>query len=72
MASAGKDSLSQLASAKTAFDHLFSNQIDEARREFAKEQAESPYHNMGLGVCAFLEAALGMEVCIIDTNQWNP
>jgi len=50
----------QLQSATKGFDHLFSNEIVEARVAFTAE--ESPFHLLGLGVCTFLEAALGMEV----------
>lgn len=49
-----------LQSAKLGFDHLFSNDILEAKRTFAC--SDHPFHLLGLGVCAFLEAALGMEV----------
>ncbi|KAJ7203157.1 mitochondrial outer membrane protein IML2 [Mycena pura] len=48
-----------LASAKAGFDHLFANQIGLARTAFGTD--DSPFHLLGLGVCAFLEAALGME-----------
>ncbi|KAF8888312.1 hypothetical protein BD779DRAFT_1611355 [Infundibulicybe gibba] len=48
-----------LRSATAGFDHLFSNDIVSARTHFAGK--EDPFHLMGLGVCAFLEAALGME-----------
>ncbi|KAJ6492108.1 hypothetical protein C8R45DRAFT_990417 [Mycena sanguinolenta] len=47
-----------LASAKTGFDHIFGNQIALARTAF---EADSTPFRLGLGVCAFLEAALGME-----------
>ncbi|KAJ7098894.1 hypothetical protein C8R44DRAFT_888740 [Mycena epipterygia] len=41
------------------FDHLFANQIGAVRTAF---QADStPFHLLDLGICAFLEAALGME-----------
>lgn len=49
-----------LDSAKRGFDHLFQNQIALARDHFAGK--DDPFHLLGLGVCAFLEAALGMEV----------
>ncbi|KII88264.1 hypothetical protein PLICRDRAFT_175873 [Plicaturopsis crispa FD-325 SS-3] len=49
----------QLDSATKGFDALFANQLTEAREAFTTE--ESPFHLLGLGVCAFLEAALGME-----------
>ncbi|KAJ7473170.1 mitochondrial outer membrane protein IML2 [Mycena galericulata] len=49
-----------LASANAGFAFLFANQIADARAAFdAKPQ--TPFHLLGLGVCAFLEAALGME-----------
>lgn len=49
-----------LISATKGFDYLFSNDIVSAREHFKKH--DHPFHMMGLGVCAFLEAALGMEV----------
>lgn len=51
-----------LQSATKGFDYLFSNDIVAARQHF--ERRDDPFHLMGLGVCAFLEAALGMEVSI--------
>ncbi|KAJ7148347.1 hypothetical protein C8R46DRAFT_1010091 [Mycena filopes] len=54
-----------LAAANRGFDHLFANEIGLARGVFSgiADGAEevSPFHLLGLGVCAFLEAALGME-----------
>ncbi|KDR84675.1 hypothetical protein GALMADRAFT_56095 [Galerina marginata CBS 339.88] len=49
-----------LQSASKGFDFLFSNDIASARQHFQKHH-DDPFHLMGLGVCAFLEAALGME-----------
>lgn len=49
-----------LLSATTGFEHLFSNRMKEAREQLSEEH--SPFHLLGLGVCSFLEAALGMEV----------
>jgi hypothetical protein len=49
-----------LQSATKGFEYLFSNDIVSARELF--EQRDDPFHMMGLGVCGFLEAALGMEV----------
>ena len=42
------------------FDHLFSDEIADAKSVFRKH--ESSFHLLGLGVCSFLEASLGMEV----------
>lgn len=49
-----------LQSATKGFEYLFSNDIVSAREHF--KQRDDPFHMMGLGVCGFLEAALGMEV----------
>ncbi|KAF5323690.1 hypothetical protein D9619_012884 [Psilocybe cf. subviscida] len=48
-----------LQSATRGFDFLFSNDIASARAHF--QAHDDPFHLMGLGVCAFLDAALGME-----------
>lgn len=57
-----EETIAQLNSASVAFDHLFSNRLPQAKDAFAAE--DTPFHLMGLGVCSFLEAALGMEVRI--------
>lgn len=49
-----------LRSATQGFDHLFANDIDAAQKAF--ESQDAPFHLLGLGVVAFLQAALGMEV----------
>ncbi|KAJ6492103.1 hypothetical protein C8R45DRAFT_990405 [Mycena sanguinolenta] len=56
-----------LASANTGFDHIFGNQIALARTAF--EADNTPFHLLGLGVCAFLEAALGMETGLMGEAQ---
>ncbi|KAJ7081147.1 hypothetical protein B0H15DRAFT_940506 [Mycena belliarum] len=48
-----------LASANAGFDALFANEIGTARAAFRADS--TPFHLLGLGVVAFLEAALGME-----------
>ena len=50
-----------LRSAADGFDHFFAGSIDAARQAFEKN-AEDPYHQLGLAVCSFLEAAMSMEV----------
>ncbi|KAF7305955.1 hypothetical protein HMN09_00749900 [Mycena chlorophos] len=50
-----------LLSANLGFDAIFSNKLGDARAAFTSGPADSPFHLLGLGVCAFLEAALGME-----------
>lgn len=49
-----------LLSATSGFDYLFSNDIDSARAHF--QNHDDPFNLMGTSICAFLEAALGMEV----------
>ncbi|EAU84983.2 hypothetical protein CC1G_04079 [Coprinopsis cinerea okayama7 len=55
-------SAEMLASATKGFDYLFANDIVGSREHFNSK--DDPFHLMGAGVIAFLEAALGME-----TNQ---
>ena len=50
-----------LLNAANGFDYLFSNDIDSARTHF--QSHDDPFSLLGTGICAFLEAALGMEVC---------
>lgn len=49
-----------LQNATNGFDYLFSNDIDSARTHF--QNHDDPFSLLGTGICAFLEAALGMEV----------
>ncbi|KAF8229976.1 hypothetical protein L208DRAFT_1284137 [Tricholoma matsutake] len=58
-----QDNNALLQSAKLGFDHLFSNDIVEAKKNF--ERSDDPFHLLGLGVCSFLEAALGMETGLL-------
>lgn len=62
MATTSEQVAQELLSAAKGFDLLFSNDLDEAIKTFSAES--SPFHQLGAGVCAFLEAALGMEVCV--------
>lgn len=50
-----------LASATTGFDHLFSDEISDAKRIFAED--ETPLHLLGLGMTSFLEASLVSLCC---------
>ncbi|PPR07452.1 hypothetical protein CVT26_013483 [Gymnopilus dilepis] len=54
----------RLISATEGFNYLFSNDIDAARKHL--QQHDDPFHSLGLGVCAFLEAALGMEPKLME------
>ena len=60
MANLSEETTQNLRSATSGFDALFSNDLEGSRKIFAA--TESPFHSLGAGVCAFLEAALGMEV----------
>ena len=59
------ETTNNLRSATTGFDALFANDLAKAREVF--KATDSPFHALGAGVCAFLEAALGMEVRISAT-----
>ncbi|CAK5283493.1 unnamed protein product [Mycena citricolor] len=50
-----------LVSATAGFDALFKNDNVGARAAFSAPSDPSPFHLLGLGAVAFLEAALGME-----------
>ncbi|KAL4064823.1 hypothetical protein V8B97DRAFT_1986391 [Scleroderma yunnanense] len=53
--------------ASSGFDLLFANDLDAAMRVFSADgQDNSPFHLMGMGVCAFLKAALGMEAELME------
>ena len=59
-----------LQKANVGFDHLFLDEIEDAKVIF--QGHHSPFHLLGLGVCSFLEASLGMEVCsqnLLPTSQ---
>ncbi|KAJ3510909.1 hypothetical protein NMY22_g15821 [Coprinellus aureogranulatus] len=52
-----------LESATEAFGHLFANDIKASKEQFSGK--DDPFHLMGLGVCVFLEAVLGMEANVV-------
>lgn len=57
------DPAESLRVASEGFDLLFANDLVGAVDLFSADDCrDSPFHLMGLGVCAFLKAALGMEV----------
>ncbi|ETW86282.1 hypothetical protein HETIRDRAFT_471663 [Heterobasidion irregulare TC 32-1] len=64
MAAPADDTAALLRTATRGFDHIFSNEILAARAVFDSTN-DSAFHALGLGVCAFLEAALGMEVSLV-------
>ncbi len=62
--------LDALNSANNGFGRLFENDVAGAKTIFSS--SDDPFHQLGLGVCSFLEAALGMEVsslsCLPSSN----
>ena len=69
--SSAPSSESLLVAATLGFDQLFANNVIDAKKVFEshitanddkKEKESVAFHQLGLGVCVFLEAALGMEV----------
>ncbi|KAG6809489.1 hypothetical protein H0H92_016051 [Tricholoma furcatifolium] len=63
MAPAEPSSADLLISATRGFDYFFSNDLAHAKEHFNGK--EDPYHLLGLGACAFIEAALGMETGLL-------
>ncbi|KAF9449736.1 hypothetical protein P691DRAFT_774496 [Macrolepiota fuliginosa MF-IS2] len=56
--------LDALNDANKGFSQLFENDIAGARNTFSG--SDDPFHLLGLGVCSFLQAALGMEAHVIE------
>lgn len=52
--------LATLSDASNAFGRLFEDDMDGGRALF--DGKDDPFHLIGLGTAAFLEAALGLEV----------
>lgn len=50
----------QLLQAENGINHLLNDDLPEAQRVLAA-QKDSPYALAGLGICAFLTAAIGLE-----------
>jgi hypothetical protein len=65
-----KDTLAEMNDASRGFDLLFANQLEGALEVFGEN--DHPFHLMGRGVCAFLKAALGMEVRALYTLKKEP
>lgn len=63
MSEANTETAHHLLSASAGFNALFANDLQKAREIFSTN--ESAFHLLGDGVCAFLEAALGMEVHLV-------
>jgi hypothetical protein len=55
------ETIAHLKSATAGFDLIFSNELENAENLF--RASDSALHLLGSGACAFLQAALSMEVC---------
>jgi hypothetical protein len=60
MLSPTDETVAHLKSATTGFDFIFSNELEKAEDLF--KTSDSALHLLGSGACAFLQAALSMEV----------
>lgn len=57
-----EESIADIKSASTGFDFIFSNELDKAEDLF--KSGDSALHLLGSGACAFLQAALSLEVSL--------
>lgn len=56
-----EEALADIKSATAGFDFIFSNELGKAEDLF--KSSDSALHLLGSGACAFLQAALSLEVC---------
>ncbi|THH31109.1 hypothetical protein EUX98_g3069 [Antrodiella citrinella] len=59
-----EETITSLRQASEGFDHLFANDMEKALETFKAD--DSPFHLLGVGICSFLEAALGMEADLVS------
>ena len=66
--------ITDLKSATAGFDLLFSNELDKAADLF--KTSDSAFHLLGSGACAFIQAAVSLEVrtpsCMVHTPPPHP
>jgi hypothetical protein len=55
-----EEAIADLKSATAGFDLIFSNELEKAEELF--KTRDSALHLLGSGTCAFLQAALSLEV----------
>jgi hypothetical protein len=60
MLSPTEETISDIKSATAGFDMIFSNELEKAEDIFGN--GDSAIHLLGSGACAFLRAALSLEV----------
>jgi len=54
------ETIAHIKSATAGFDLIFSNELESAEELF--KSSDSALHRLGSGACAFLQAALSLEV----------
>ena len=70
MLSQSEQVITDLKSATAGFDLIFSNELDKAGELF--KTSDSAFHLLGSGACAFLQAAVSLEVCTPPTMIHDP
>jgi hypothetical protein len=74
MLSQSEEIVDDLKSATAGFDLIFSNELDKADDLF--KTSDSAFHLLGSGVCAFLQAAVSLEVrthsCMLHKPTFVP
>lgn len=70
MALSDNAALFQSATRTRGFDHIFSNDVTTAEAHFIGK--DDLFHLLSLGVCVFLKATLGMEVCLSLLFPFSP
>ena len=60
MLSPTEETITDIKSATAGFDLIFSNELEKAENLFGN--GDSALHLLGSGACAFLQAALSLEV----------
>jgi hypothetical protein len=74
MLSHSEEVIADLKAATAGFDLIFSNELDKAEDVF--KTSDSAFHLLGSGACAFLLAAVSLEVrvpsCVLCTPYQRP
>ena len=64
-----EETIADIKSATAGFDLIFSNELGKAESLFRDNDSDSALHLLGSGACAFLQAALSLEVRIRLCNH---
>jgi len=65
-----EETIADIKSATAGFDLIFSNELGKAESLFRDNDSDSALHLLGSGACAFLQAALSLEVRILLCNHF--